>query len=171
MTLSVNSPTNTQISILSTLLNSFIASPGSYTNVTIEIWYNSTTASTVEVYTSVIPITSSTNVSTVLGLEYVNPAFFSTTEFGQGVYHFLVTLTSESEILTDEGCLLVIDTLTCDVNTYRLLTTVDLNKRLNAGIDYYMLTQSQECVCGCDNLIEIYNNLILTIANNTCSTC
>jgi hypothetical protein len=171
MTLSINSPANTQITISSTLLNSFIASPASYTDVKVQMYFNSTSASTTETYTSTRLITSSTPVSTSAGLEYINTSFLNTSVFAQGVYHIVVTLTSSSEILTDEGCLFVEDDIACDVNTYRLLSTVDLNKRLNAGLDYYMLTKSQDCSCGCDNLIEIYNNLVTTLANNTCSTC
>ena len=171
MNLSINSPTNTIITITSTLLNSFIAAPASFTDVTIQIFFNSTTTSTTETYTSADPITGSTNVATNAGVETILPAFFGGTEFAEGIYSILITLSSDEEILTDAGCLFVQDTIACDVNTYRLITTVDLNKRLSAGIDYYMLTQSQECVCGCDNLIEIYNNLVTTIANNTCSTC
>lgn len=170
MTLSINSG-RTQISILDTLLNSFLAAPASYTDIDIQIYFNSTTSSTTKTYSVSVPITTSTPVSSVSSLEYINPSFFSGTEFSEGIYHVVIVLTSPSEIQTSEGCLFVQDTIACDVNTYRLLTTVDLNKRLNAGIDYYMLTQSQECVCGCDNLIEIYNNLVTTIANNTCSTC
>ncbi len=170
MTLSINSG-RTQISILDTLLNLFIATPGDYTDIDVQIFFNSTTSSTTKTYSVSVPITTSTPVSSVAGLEYINPSFFDTTIFEQGIYHFIITLTSESEIETSEGCLFVEDTIACDVNTYRLLTTVDLTKRLNAGIDYYMLTKSQSCTCGCDNLVEIYNNLITTVANNTCTTC
>lgn len=170
MTLSINSE-RTQISILDTLLNLFIATPGDYVDIDVQIFFNSTTSSTTKTYSSTSLITSSTAVSTSGGLEYINPSFFNETSFSEGIYHIIITLTSEDEIQTSEGCLFVQDTIACDVNAYRLLTTIDLNKRLNAGIDYYMLTQSQECTCGCDNLIEIYNNLVTTIANNTCSTC
>ncbi len=170
MTLSINTEL-TLIQITSTLLNSFITSPVSYTNITVEIWHNSVVTSTSEVYTSTVPITGSTNVSTVLGIEYINPSFLSTSIFAQGVYHIVVTLTSPSEILTDEGCLFVEDTVACDVNTYRLDTTHILQERIDAGLSYYMLTKSQDCPCGCDNLIEIYNNLVTTLANNTCATC
>ncbi len=170
MVLTINSG-RTQISILSTLLNSFIASPASYTDIKVQMYFNSTSASTTETYSSTRLITSSTPVSTVAGLEYINTSFLGSSEFAQGVYHIVITLTSPSEILTDEGCILVSTTLPCDVNTYRLLSDVDLNKRLNVGLDYYMLTKSQDCPCGCNSLIEIYNNLITTLANNTCATC
>ena len=170
MTLSINED-RTVITIVDSLLNSFIAAPADYTDIDIQIYFNSTTTATTETYTDADPITTSTNVASNGGVETVNPAFFSATEFAQGIYHFTITLTSESEIETSDGCLFVEDTIACDVNTYRLLSTVDLTKRLNAGIDYYMLTKSQSCTCGCDNLIEIYNNLITTVANNTCTTC
>lgn len=170
MTLSINTG-RTQISILSTLLNSFISSPASYTDIKVQMYFNSTSASTTETYSSTRLITSSTPVSTSGGLEYINPSFLSTSIFAQGVYHIVVTLTSSSEILTDEGCLLVQDTIACDVNTYRLDTSHTLQERIDAGLSYYMLTKSQDCVCGCDNLIEIYNNLVTTLANNTCTTC
>lgn len=170
MTLSINT-SRTQISILSTLLNSFISNPASYTNVKVQIYFNSISTSTTETYSSTRLITSSTPVSTSGGLEYINPSFLTTTEFAQGVYHIAVTLTSPSEILTDEGCIFVEDNIACDVNTYRLDSTHTLQERIDAGLNYYMLTKSQDCPCGCDNLIEIYNNLVTTLANNTCATC
>jgi hypothetical protein len=169
MILSINT-NRTLITIQSTLLDLFIATPSSYTSVEVKIFQNSTTASTTETYSSTRLITSSTPVSTVAGLEYINPSFLSTTIFAQGVYHIVVTLTSPSEILTDEGCIFVSTTLPCDVNTYRLDTTHTLPERIDAGLNYYMLTKSQDCPCGCDNLIEIYNNLVTTLTNN-CTTC
>lgn len=170
MTLSINND-RSQISIVDELLNDFIADPASYVDIDVQIFFNSTTDSTTETYSSTNLITDSTPVSTSGGLEYINPSFFGSTIFEQGVYHILIVLTSESQIETSEGCLFVEDTIACDINEYRLTSTIDLNKRLNVGIDYYMLTKSQSCTCGCDNLVEIYNNLITTIANNTCSTC
>lgn len=170
MTLSCNN-NRTIITIQSDLLDDFIADESAYTDIKVQIFFNSTTASTTETYTEDDPITTTTNVASNGGVETINPAFFTTTSFAQGIYHVVITLTSTDSIQTDEGCLFVEDTIACDVNDYRLLSTVDLIKRLNVGIDYYMLTKSQLCTCGCDNLVEIYNNLITTVANNTCTTC
>lgn len=170
MILSYNTD-RTIITISSSLLDDFIATPEDYTDVDIQIYFNSTTSSTTETYSEDDLITDVTNVATDSGVTWVNPAFFNTTEFSQGIYHVVITLTSTGSIQTDEGCIFIESTIACDVNDYRLLSTVDLNKRLNVGIDYYMLTKSQSCTCGCDNLVEIYNNLITTLANNTCSTC
>lgn len=170
MTLTINED-RTVITVVSTLLTDFVGNEGDYTNIVIKIYFNSTTSSTSETYDEDNLITSVTNIFDDSGTNGINPAFFGTTEFAQGIYHVVIILTSEAEIQTSEGCLFVEDTIACDVNTYRLLTTVDLNKRLDAGIDYYMLTKSQSCTCGCDNLVEIYNNLITTVANNTCTTC
>lgn len=169
MTLSINS-NRTQISILDTLLNTFIATPGNYIDIDVQIYFNSITDSTTKTYSSTSLITGITDVSTSAGLEYINPSFFGGTEFAQGVYHIIVTLTSESEIQTSEGCLFVENTIACDVNDYRLDTTHTIYERINVGLDYYMLTKSQSCTCGCNNLIEIYNNLIIKMAN-TCATC
>lgn len=169
MTLSINSPTNTQISILSTLLNSFISSPASYTDIKVQIYFNSTSASTTETYSSTRLITSSTPVSTSGGLEYINPSFLSASIFSQGVYHIVVTLTSSSEILTDEGCLYVENGLKCDVDEYILNSSVDILERVLAGIKYQSLISATECPCKCDKKIKIYNNLI--DINNTCQGC
>lgn len=170
MTITYNSD-RTLLTVSSTLLDDFIADETAYTNIKVQIFFNSTTSSTTETYTENTPITTTTNVASNGGVETINPAFFGVTEFAQGIYHVIITLTSGTQIETDEGCIFVEDTIACDVNEYRLLSTVDLNKRLNVGIDYYMLTKSQSCTCGCDNLVEIYNNLITTVANNTCTTC
>lgn len=171
MVLSINSPTNTIITISSTLLDDFIATPASYTDIDIQIYFNSTTDSTTETYSNSVPITGVTNVATNAGVETINPAFFGATEFAQGIYHVVIALTSDAEIQTDEGCLFVEDTIACDVNTYRLDTTHTLQQRIDAGLDYYMLTKSQDCTCGCDDLTEIYNNLVIKLDSNPCTTC
>ena len=170
MTLSINED-RTVITVVDSLLNSFIATPASYTDIDIQIYFNSTTDSTTETYSNSVPITGVTNVATNGGVETINPAFFGAIEFAQGIYHIVITLTSESEIETSEGCLFVEDGVACDINTYRLDTSHTLTERLNVGLDYYMLTKSQSCTCGCDNLIEIYNNLVLILDNNPCTTC
>ena len=158
----------TEILVSSTLLDSFVANPANYVNITIRIYYNSLTDSTVETYTDASPLTSSTNVSTLAGVEKINPAFFSGTEFQQGVYHVLITLTAEGEIQTDEGCVFVEDDLACTIDTYRLNET-NQTKKLNAGLDYFLLKNLQDCSCQCEGMIEIYNNLINI--NNKCKTC
>jgi hypothetical protein len=169
MTLSINSPTNTIITIVDTLLNDFIAAPASYTDIDIQIYFNSTTSSTTETYTDADPITTSTNIASNSGVETVNPAFFGGTSFEQGIYHFIITLTSESEIETSEGCLYVEDGLKCDVDEYILNSSVDILERVLAGIKYQSLISATECPCKCDKKIKIYNNLI--DINNTCQGC
>jgi len=168
MTLTINSG-RTQFSILSSLLNSFIGSPSSYTKIEIKIFQNTTETSTIKTYTSVSPITSSTDVATIAGLEYINPSFLGATEFVQGVYNVIVILTSVSGIQTDEGCIYVENGLKCDVDEYLLNSSVNILERVLAGLKYQSLISSEECPCKCDKKIKIYNSLI--DINNTCQGC
>lgn len=168
MTLSINSGL-TQISILDTLLNTFLAAPASYTDIDIQIYLNSTTDSTTKTYSVSVPITTSTPVASVSSLEYINPSFFSATTFEQGVYHFLITLTSEEEIQTSEGCLYIEDGLRCDVDEHLLDESVDILTRVLNGLKYDSLVSAAECPCKCDKKIEIYNDLI--DLSNTCQGC
>lgn len=167
MVLSLNTA-KTLMTISSTLLDDFIASPSSYTKITIQGYYNDTTTGITKEYDGGNLITSSTDVATNAGIETINPSFFSTTSFGQGVYHFVITLFG-TDIETDEGCIFSNVDLGCTVNDYREEETNQL-KKLNAGIDYFMLINTTECQCECNKLIEIYNNLIATVVNK-CSTC
>lgn len=169
MVLSINSPTNTIITIVSDELNAFIASPGSYIDIDIQIFLNSTTDSTTETYSSTSLITGATNVRTSGGTETIVPAFFDGTEFEQGVYHVLITLTSEEEILTDEGCLYIEDGLKCDVDEHLLDESVNILTRVLNGLKYNSLISAAECPCKCDKKIEIYNDLI--DLSNTCQGC
>ena len=121
MTLTCNSD-RTLITVSSTLLDDFIDAPEDYTNIEVKIYFNSTTVSTTETYTEDDPITTTTNVASNGGVETINPAFFTTTSFAQGIYHVVITLTSTDSIQTDEGCLFVEDTIACDVNDYRRLS-------------------------------------------------
>ena len=170
MTLSVNS-TRTLIEITDTLLNAFLLAPASYTNIEIKIYQNNATAATIETYSNAVPITAVTNIATIAGIEYANPSFFSATEFEQGVYHFIITLTSPTEIQTDEGCIFIEEDLACTINTYREEETIPFNTRLNAGINYFMLKNSQSCPCECEKLIDLYNSLITLTDSTTCKTC
>ena len=168
MTLTINTG-RTQISILDSLLNAFLIAPANYTGIDIQIYYNSTTSSVTETYSAAVPITTSTPVASITGLEYINPSFFGATIFEQGVYHILITLTSDSEIETSEGCLYVENGLKCDVDEYLLNPSVDILERVLAGIKYQSLISATECPCKCDKKIKIYNNLI--DINNTCQGC
>lgn len=170
MTLTANSE-RTQISILDTLLNSFLATPASFIDIDVQIYFNSTTDSTTKTYSVSVPVTTSTPIASVSSLEYINPSFFDTTIFAQGVYHILIVLTSEDEIQTSEGCIFIEEDLACTINTYREDETVLFNTRLNAGINYFMLKNSQSCPCECDKLIDLYNNLITLTDSTTCKTC
>ncbi len=168
MVLTINTG-RTQISILDSLLNAFLTAPADYTDIDIQIYFNSITSSTTETYSVAVPITTSTPIASVAGLEYINPSFFDTTIFKQGVYHILITLNSDSEIETSEGCLYVEDGLKCDVDEYLLDSSVDILDRVLAGIKYQSLISATECPCKCDKKIKIYNNLI--DINNTCQGC
>lgn len=168
MILTINTA-RTLITIESTLLDSFVAAPASYTNITITGYFNDTATGITETYTSAIPITAVTNVATNAGVETINPSFFSTTEFAQGVYRFYIVLISPTTIETDEGCIYVENGLKCNVDTYMLDETKTVNERVFAGLKYRALSSDVDCPCKCDNLIELYNNLNELLTN--CKTC
>jgi len=170
MTLTINSPTNTLITISSTLLDDFIATPADYTSLTIVGYFNDTTTGITEIYTEADPITTITNVASNAGVETILPSFFSATEFAQGVYQFTITLIGD-EIEVDEGCIYVEDGLKCDIDDYLLATGTELNDKLFVGIQYQSLLNATVCACKCDNLIEIYNYLIKQIDTSVCKTC
>ena len=168
MILSINN-LHTILTVSSTLLDDFIATPGDYTKITITGYFNDVDTGVTEEYDEDNLITSSTNVATSAGVETINPAFFTTTSFAQGVYHFLITLYG-TDIESDEGCIFVDDTLGCTIDDYRLEETNQF-KKLNAGIDYFILKNTANCQCNCNELIEIYNNLITQTSNSNCTTC
>lgn len=169
MTLSINTAL-TQIAIVDTLLNSFIASPTSYTNIVIAGYFNSNDNVTSFTYTNTTPITTTTEVASVAGEEHINPAFFNITTFNQGVYRFVITLTSPSTVETSEGCLYVDNGLKCKVDTYMLNEANTVTERVFAGLKYRSLSSSIDCPCKCDNLFELYDNLI-DLTNGNCKTC
>ena len=166
--ISINT-TRTIITIESTLLDSFIATPASYTNVVIT-GSISGGSDVVETYSSTNLITAVTNVATNAGIETINPAFFTATEFVQGVYQFDIKLTSATTIEQETFCLFVENGLACSVNDYRNLEKT-LQEKLLVTSDYLLLKESTECACKCEQLVEIYNNLITTLSNQKCSTC
>lgn len=166
----VTNTARTQITITSDLLNLFITSPSSYTSVEVKIFQNSTTTSTTKTYTPTSLITSSTDVSTVSGIEYINPSFFGTTEFVQGVYDVIVTLNSSTRIQTEEGCLYVENGLKCQVDTLLVDETKTIQERILEGLKYQSLVSSAECPCKCKDKVELYLNLVDSITNK-CHTC
>lgn len=167
MTVTINS-LHTVLTLSSTLLNNFIGNEEDYTKITITGYFNDTETGVTETYDEDDPITSSTNVRTEAGVETLVPAFFTTTEFGEGVYHFLVTLYGET-IETDSGCIYVEDGLKCDVDDYMLDESIPILERVLAGLKYNSIVSSAECPCKCDQKIEIYNSL--THIQDTCKTC
>lgn len=169
MTLSING-TFDLITVSSEELDDFISSPGSYVDVVVTGYYNSTTDSTSKTYTSTSPITGSTDVSTSAGVEKINPSFFGGTAFEAGVYYFTVTLTSEAGIEVDEGCIFVDDGIACLVDDYRI-GDATINDKILAGIDYTLLLNSQQCACKCLQLIELYNSLYKKLTTNSCQGC
>jgi hypothetical protein len=160
----------TQITIVDTLLDLFIATPASYTKVDVQIFHNSSTTSTTKTYTSLAPIGATGDVVTIADVEYINPSFFTAVEFVQGVYYVVVTLTSSSQIQTSEGCLYVENGLKCQVDTLLLDETKTIQERVLEGLKYQSLVSSAECPCKCKDKIELYLNLVNTITNK-CKTC
>lgn len=170
MTLTINAG-HTLITVVSTVLDTFIAAPASFTECVITGYYNSNTTSTIETYSSTVPITNLTNVATASGTEYFKAEFFGSSSFADGIYYFVVTLKGEAEIQTDEGCIFVDKNVACQVDDYRVNEKIDFNKRLMAVSDYYLLKNSQSCACKCSNLIDIYNSLAKQLENKKCQTC
>jgi len=168
MTLTVNED-RTIITVVSTLLTDFVGNEGDYTNIIIQIYFNSTTNSTSETYDEDNLITSVTNVFDNSGTNGINPAFFDATEFAQGVYHIIITLTSEASIQTDEGCIFVEEDLGCDLDEYLLDENRPILERVLAGEKYKRLLAAQDCACKCDKKITIYNSLV--DIQNSCQSC
>jgi len=169
MTLSIN--TNRALfTISSTLLDSFIASPASYTDIKIQIYQNDVVNSTIKTYTSTNLITSSTDVATIAGVEYINPSFLNASEFVQGVYDIIVTLTSPSQIQTDEGCFYVENGLKCQIDDILVNESKSIEERILEGLKYQSLISATDCVCKCKEKIQLYLNLIKSISNQ-CQTC
>lgn len=170
MSLTINT-SRTLMTIESTLLDSFIASPASYTNVKVTIYKNSTTTSTTEIYTNADPITTTTNVASNGDVETILPTFFGVgnTTFEQGVYHVVVSLLSPSESSTEEYCLYVENGLKCLVDDVLIDESKDVKNRILEGLKYQSLVSSTECPCKCGQKIELYLNLIDSIDN--CTAC
>lgn len=158
MILSINHPTNTIITISSTLLDNFIASPSSYTKIEITGKINCTGAVT-KTYSSTSLITGSTDVRTSAGVETIVPNFFSTTAFANGVYGFEVALTSLSGNTTkDAGCLFV--------DEGSIFCAIDKNDSTKLEY-YYALEKGQNCSCNCTNLCDI----LTAIQDSTTNDC
>lgn len=170
MNLSINT-TRTLITVESTLLDSFISNPSNYVDIKIDGYFSNTDAPVSHIYTNLEPIGSTTSVATNGGIETILPDFFTTTEFAQGVYQFVITLTSDTEISVDQGCLYVENGLKCDVDDYLLDESKTLLERVLIGLKYKSLLDVSTCSCKCDKYIEIYNDLIDTFDSNTCKTC
>jgi len=168
MTLSINTA-RTVLTISSTLLDLFVATPASYVNITVAGYVSDPDTATTETYSFSSLITASTNVRTSAGTETIVPAFFSATTFSEGVYKFVVTLTSEANVQTDEGCVFIHEDLKCTVDTNLLDETVPILERVLNGLKYQSLINTDECPCKCDEKMELYNNLILI--NEGCKTC
>lgn len=160
MTLSINVPTNTIITISSTLLDNFIASPSSYTEIEITGKINCAGAVT-KTYTASSLITGSTDVRTSGGVETIVPNFFSATTFSNGVYGFEVALTNLSGSVTkDNGCLFV------DNGDIFCAIDKDCQDKL---MYYYTLEKSQNCSCNCANLCELLTAIQDSISNHDCN--
>lgn len=159
MTLSINTPTNTIITISSTLLDSFIASPSSYTKIEITGKINCAGAVT-KTYTASSLITGSTDVRTSGGVETIVPNFFSATTFSNGIYGFEVALTNLSGSVTkDNGCLFV--------DEGSIFCAIDKDN-LEKMMYYYTLQNAQNCSCNCTNLCDILT-AIQDTTNNDCN--
>lgn len=168
MTLSIN---NDLITIESTLLDDFIATPAGYENIVISIYHNNTISSVSETYDSLTPITGSTNVATNAGVETISPDFLTASTFTQGVYKIKIALRSSTQIQTDEGCLYVENGLKCLIDDVLLDETKSMAERVLTGLKYNMLLDVANCDCKCDKYIELYNNLITLTSGSKCQSC
>ena len=170
MTLTIN-PALDLITVSSSLLDGFIASPISYTSLTVTIYHNSTETSVSEVYTDTDPITAITNVQTNAGVETIVPECLNMDTFTQGVYHVVISLKSSTQIQTEEGCLYVENGLKCLVDDYMLDETKSMEDRVLTGLKYNILLDVANCDCKCDKYIDLYNNLVILTGSEKCKTC
>jgi hypothetical protein len=170
MTISINSSFNL-MTISSTALDTFVASPSNYIELSVKGYHNSTTSFKEEKYSVSNPITNLTNIATGSGIEYIKPEFFDNGVFTDGVYHFIFTFKSENEIVTEEACIFVDKDFKCKIDDYRINEVIPFEKRMFAVSDYFLLKNTSECQCKCGNLIEIYNNLIEDFDFKKCFTC
>lgn len=147
------------ITIDSTLLNSFIAAPGTYTKVEVIGTFNCTTVVT-KTYSSTALIGATGDVITVAGVEKINPSMFSTTSFSNGVFGFTVKLYPLSGVAsTDSGCIFVDNTVACTICT----------EDLQSMMYHYILTESQDCGCDCQKLCDMYS--LIKLNNSETEDC
>jgi len=159
MTLTINDTFNS-ITIVSTKLDAFIATPSAYTNVQVIGELNCSGTTTTKTYSSTSLITSSTDVRTVAGVESIVPNFFGTTVFENGVYSFTVKLTTlAGSSSTEKACLFVDDgDILCAIPT----------DCLDKQMLYYTLKNTFNCGCDCTKLCEMLETISETTTNCNC---
>ncbi len=151
----------TQIGITSTLLNNFITAPASYTKLEVLITWQCGT-NIVKTYTSVAPIIGTGDVVTITGSEFINPSFFGTEEFADGVYSIVVKLYPLSgSPSTDSGCIFI------DCNTKCTICTDDLTSIMY----HYTITNTQDCGCDCQKLCDMFSLIKLTGDTSNSNPC
>lgn len=173
MNLSINTTFN-EITIESSLLDLFIATPANYTSCIVTLIKDDNEAIS-ETYTSSEPITALTNIKTVANVESMIPTFISstTTLFTTGVYNIKVTLTDNTTINVDTGCLFVDykESDQCNAEILKQIYNLDLEdvSTFEKMSIYRILEKSNECNCECEKVFRIYDYLISSL--NKCKSC
>lgn len=159
MTLSINDSFNS-ITIVSTKLDAFIASPSSYSNIAIEGDLNCSGTTTTKTYSSTSLITGSTDVRTSGGTETIVPNFFGATVFENGVYSFTIKLKTLAGSTSSEKACLFVDNgdILCAIPT----------DCLDKQMLYYTLKNSFNCSCDCTQLCEMLETITETTVNCNC---
>jgi hypothetical protein len=92
---------------------------------------------------------------------FIQPDFFSTGKFVNGVYKITVTYTKAdgAGYIKEETCSFIDIDLACKVAA--LLKTVHTNKQsTNAHLLHYALVNGSNCGCNCDDLCKVFKELI-----------
>lgn len=102
----------------------------------------------------------------------IYPEFFGLTEFIDGIYKFTVKLFKENgDVIIESNCFFVDITTKCKVASLLDCLLKDIEKNtpekisVNAHILHYALVNGSNCGCNCDEMCEIYRELVLLLAN------
>lgn len=96
---------------------------------------------------------------------------FSSGTLADGIYSFKLTVQYSDDTATaiKYACLFVDEETKCDVvdkvNNCDCLTD---EEKLEAKLDWYLLTEAQECATNCVDLCDIYNRLVNVLDCDCC---
>lgn len=108
--------------------------------------------------------TSSYTPTETAGVITVNlTSLFSTTNLTDGVYDFVLTITSGQTETKEYYCLFVDKETKCKV-----AECVKDTQKIELQLDYYILSRASTCSCKCDDMETIYNRLINGLNNCSC---